>query len=63
MIQKVLFIKECFDLTSPKLPKLALYLEVDYHHKNQTVFRKGDKGEYFYIVLEGAYCVELVSQK
>jgi CRP-like cAMP-binding protein len=57
MIQKVLFIKECFDLTSPKLPKMALHLELEYHQENQVVFRKGDKGEYFYIVLEGAYCV------
>ena len=27
------------------------------------MFKKGDKGEYFYIVLEGAYCVELINQK
>lgn len=59
----MLFIKECFDLSSPKLPKMALYLELEYHQESQAVFRKGDKGEYFYIVLEGAYCVELVNQK
>ncbi len=30
---------------------MALYLELEYHQENQVVFRKGDKGEYFYIVL------------
>ena len=30
---------------------------------HQVLFRKGDKGEYYYIVLEGVYCVESENQK
>ena len=36
---------------------MALHLELEYHQIHQIVFKKGDKGEYFYIVLEGVYCV------
>ena len=42
---------------------MAMHLELEEHKINDIVFKKGDRGEYFYIVLEGAYCVELMNQK
>ena len=59
----MIFIKESFDLKSTSFSKLAINLELESHEQNQIVFKKGDKGEYFYIVLEGVYVVETESQK
>lgn len=61
--QKVIFIKESFDLASPSFSRLAAHLELENHQIHEIVFRKGDKGEYFYIVLEGVYCVESENAK
>ena len=61
--QKVIFIKESFDLKSPHFAKLAISLELEKHGISEVVFRKGDRGEYFYIVLEGIYYVETENQK
>jgi cAMP-dependent protein kinase regulator len=38
-------------------------LEIERHEISEVVFRKGDRGEYFYIVLEGIYYVETENQK
>lgn len=38
-------------------------LELESHQANQILFKKGDKGEYFYIVLEGSYYVETENSK
>ncbi len=38
-------------------------LELEKHEVSEVVFRKGDRGEYFYIVLEGIYYVETENVK
>lgn len=38
-------------------------LSIENHTYNSIVFRKGDQGEYFYIVLEGVFCVESDNNK
>lgn len=42
---------------------MTMHLELEHNDIHQVVFKKGDKGEYFYIVLEGVYCVESENSK
>ena len=62
-MKKVIYIRETFDTKAARFNKLSTSLEVEFHETNENVFKKGDKGQYFYIVLEGCYYIETENAK
>lgn len=56
--QKVEIIQKTFDFKVPEFKSLVDHLKLEIFQSKSTVFKKGEEGDHFYIVLIGCCAVK-----